>query len=108
MHMKMKEVTEWSYTVYLKALHDDNLYIKNILKDEWGKFVGEYNKEQEGSENNAWKLINELDHWMTYSKPIKASIRFENMRRHNNIILFWTLILWKPLKEWNKKEKLKS
>ena len=45
----MKEAIEWSYTDYAKALHDDNLDIKSILKEEWDKFIDEYNKEQEGS-----------------------------------------------------------
>ena len=41
-----KKITEWTYTDYVKALHDEELDIKNILKEEWDNFMSEFNKEQ--------------------------------------------------------------
>ena len=41
-----RKITEWTYTDYVKALHDEELDIKNILKEEWDKFMCEFNKEQ--------------------------------------------------------------
>ena len=103
-----RSITEWTYNDYVKALYDENLDIKGILKKEWDEFVECFNKEKIESQCKEKELIAELDNWMKFFEPIKSTIPFENMRPQNKIIFSCTLILWKLLKRENTKEEVKN